>query len=211
VTTIFADDFEMRNFSKWTGSILGTQPGSVKEVIGAAAYAGAVGAHFSNGVGGTLSTGSYAWKDFTSPANRVVSAQTRIKINSTAGTGSVRLFQFRDNTTGQSMARVSYVNGVIQLVMVRRNATVVTANLPSTLANGSWHLLELMYDWSGAQPVATVWVDGVVQATLTDTTAGTTYAVTRVIVEAYEDKVTASADAYFDDVRVATGYIGGSP
>ena len=104
--------------------------------------------------------------------------------------------------------RVRYANGIAQLLMVRRNLTQVTANFATNLTTGNWHLIELMYDWSGTQPVGQVWLDGVLQASITDTTSGTAIVPNTVFCMAYEDVITATIDAYFDDVLVANGHIG---
>jgi len=188
--------------------VLGPASGSVRAVNSPAAFSGVFGAQLSNGVGGTQSNGSSVSKSFTPPLNQVVSAQTRLKINSFSGTGTLRLLQLRDSVTGQAVVRVRYVNGVAQLLLVRRNLTQVTANFTNNLTTGSWHTVEVMYDWSGAQPVGKVWVDGVLQASITDTTTGTAIAPNTFFCMVYEDTITASADAHFDDVRLANGFIG---
>jgi hypothetical protein len=209
--SLFADGFETGDFSQWTTSVLGPAAGSVKAVIPSAAYTGAFGARLSNGVGGKVSNGSSVSKTFSAPANQVVSAQTRIYLSSLAGTGTLRLLQLRDSVSGQAVVRVRTVNGVAQLLLVRRDRTQVATNFATPLTSGSWHLVELMYDWSGAQPVGQVWVDGVLQARIVDSTAGTAIVPNTVFCMVYEEVTTATADAYFDDVRVASGFIGSGP
>jgi hypothetical protein len=205
---LFYDGLEAGNFSAWTGTALGSTTGSKAEVIGAAAYTGSFGAHFSNGVGGKASSGSYAYANFTAPASHILSAQMRIEVVSATGTGSFRVLQLRDQVRSKTAVRVEYNNGVWQLVLLRRDGTTATANLATGLATGSWQLLEATYDWSGAQPAATVSLNGVVQATITDTTPGQNYVLNSVYCMAYEDTITARGDIYFDEIRAANAYIG---
>ena len=205
---LFYDGLESGNFSAWTGTALGSTTGSKAEVIGAAAYTGSFGAHFSNGVGGKASSGSYAYANFTAPASHILSAQMRIEVVSATGTGSFRVLQLRDQVRSKTAVRVEYNNGLWQLVLMRRDGTTATANLATGLATGSWQLLEATYDWSGAQPTATVSLNGVVQATITDTTPGQNYVLNSVYCMAYEDTITARGDIYFDEIRAANAYIG---
>ena len=187
---------------------MGSTTGSRAEVIGAAAYAGGFGAHFTNGVGGKASSGSYAYANITAPASHVLSAQVRIDVLAATGTGSLRVLQLRDQVRQKTVVRVEYSNGAWQLVLLRRDGTTATASLAAGLPAGSWQLLEATYDWSGSQPVATVYVNGVVQATITDTTPGQSYVLNSLYCMAYEDTITARGDIYFDEVRAAGAYIG---
>lgn len=147
----------------------------------------------------------------TPPASHVLSAQARVKINSISGAGSLRVFQLRDEVRGRTVLRVQYNNGVWQLYLARKDGTTTVTNLASGLSVGTWQLLEATYDWSGAQPVARVYVGGVLQATITDSSAGVALSPNRVFCMVYEDVITVPGDIYFDEVRVANAYIGGTP
>ena len=68
--------------------------------------------------------------------------------------------------------------------------------------------MELTYNWSGSQPVLSAYLNGVLQATITDTTAGTAYNINSLYCLAYEDIPTAATDVYFDEVKVGNRYIG---
>ena len=151
---------------------MGSTTGSKAEVIGAAAYAGAFGAHFSNGVGGKASSGSYAYANLYSARISCSVGTDAIEVVSATGTGTFRVLQLRDQVRSKTAVRVEYNNGVWQLVLLRRDGTTATANLATGLATGSWQLLEATYDWSGSQPTARVSLNGVVQAAITDTTPG---------------------------------------
>ncbi|MEO8285683.1 MAG: hypothetical protein ABI670_04560 [Chloroflexota bacterium] len=208
---LFYDGFESGNFSQWTSVVTSTTSGSRSEVIAGAAYAGTRGAHLTNGVGGRADNGSYCLITITPPASHVLSAQARVKINSISGAGSLRVFQLRDEVRGRTVLRVQYNNGVWQLYLARKDGTTTVTNLASGLSVGTWQLLEATYDWSGAQPVARVYVGGVLQATITDSSAGVALSPNRVFCMVYEDVITVPGDIYFDEVRVANAYIGGTP
>ncbi|MEO8285685.1 MAG: hypothetical protein ABI670_04570 [Chloroflexota bacterium] len=208
VPSIFGDGFESGNYSAWTSATIGSAVGSKLEVIAAAASSGSWGAHLSNGVGGKLSVGSYFFQNFTTPASRILSQQVRIKVNSLSGAGDLRILQLRDQTRQKSVLRVRTSNGVWQLFLTKRDGTTTTANFATSLPLGAWQTLEITYDWSQTQPVGRAYVNGVLQATITDTTAGQNYGLNSIYCMVYEDTITATADIYFDDVRVAAGYIG---
>jgi hypothetical protein len=133
----------------------------------------------------------------------------RIQMNSVNGAGTLRIMHLRDETRAKSAARVQYSNGVWQLYLLLKNASSTTVNFTTAISPGTWHLLELTYDWSLAQPVARAYVDGVLQATITDTTAGSNYNINSTYFLTYEDVITATGDIFFDDAKVANGYVGG--
>ena len=198
----------MGDFSLWLGSSGNGRAGSKAEVIAAAAYAGTYGAHFNNLSGGFTNTGPYRAATFTVPTNHIVSAQSIVKVNSVSGAGEIRILHLRDEARAKSVARIHYNNGVWQLNVLRKDGTSVNANFTTGLTTGVWQRVELTYNWSGAQPVVSAYLNGVLQATITDTTTGTAYNVNSLYCLAYEDVPTAATDVYFDEVKVAKGYIG---
>ena len=143
------------------------------------------------------------------PTNHIVSAQSMVKVNSVSGAGEIRILHLRDEARRQERGTaIHYNNGVWQLNVLRKDGTSVNANFTTGLATGVWQRVELTYNWSGAQPVVSAYLNGVLQATITDTTTGTAYNVNSLYCLAYEDVPTAATDVYFDDVKVAKGYIG---
>jgi len=205
---LFSDGFESGDFSLWLGSSGNGRAGSKAEVITAAAFAGTYGAHFNNLNGGFTRTGPYRAANFTVPTNHIISAQSMVKVNSVSGAGEIRILHLRDEARAKTAARVQYNNGVWQLNLLRKDGTSVNANFTTGLATGAWQRVELTYNWSGAQPVASAYLNGVLQASVTDTTTGTAYNVNSLYCLAYEDIPTAATDVYFDEVKVAKGYIG---
>lgn len=205
---LFSDGLESGSFSAWTSGTPGSASGSQAEVIGAAAYTGLWGAHFSNGVGGIVGSGSYWYANFSVPASHILSGQARIMINSAAGTGSFRVLHLRDQESQKSVLRIQYSNGTWQLALLRKDGTTSTADFASNIPIGSWQLLEITYDWSAAQPVGKAYLNGVLQATITDTTPGSGYNLNSIYCLVYEDVSPATGDAYFDDVKAAAEYIG---
>jgi hypothetical protein len=205
---LFSDGLESANFGAWTGGAQGSASGSQAEVTTSASYTGLWGAHFSNGVGDAVGSGSYWYANFPAPASRILSAQARIKINSAAGTGSFRVLHLRDQASQNSVLRVQYSNGTWQLALLLKDGTTSTADFVTNIPTGSWQLLEVTYDWSVAQPVGKAYLNGVLQATITDTTSGSNYDLNSIYCLVYEDVSPATGDVYFDDVKAADGYIG---
>lgn len=162
----------------------------------------------SNGVGGRAGLGPYEFANFAVPASHRVSGQTRIFINSATGTGSFRVLHLRDQARQKTVLRAGYSNGTWQLIQLQRDGTTATVNFATNLSVGMWQLLEITYDWSGTQPVGRAYLNGVLQAIITDNTAGSAYNVNSIYCLAYEDVITATGDLYFDDVKAANGYIG---
>ncbi|MEP6774929.1 MAG: LamG-like jellyroll fold domain-containing protein [Chloroflexota bacterium] len=205
---LFSDGLESASFKAWTSGDRGSASGSQAEVITSASYAGLWGAHFSNGVGDAVGSGSYWYANFSVPASHILSGQARIKINSAAGTGSFRVLHLRDQASQNSVLRVQYSNGTWQLALLRKDGTTSTADFATNIPIGSWQLLEITYDWSAAQPVGKAYLNGVLQATITDTTPGSNYSLNSIYCLVYEDAGPASGDVYFDNVKAAAGYIG---
>ena len=205
---LFSDGFESGDFSLWLGSSGNGRAGSKAEVIAGAANVGGYGAHFNNLSGGFTNTGPYRAANFAVPASHIVSAQSMVKVNSVSGAGEIRILHLRDEARAKSVARIHYNNGVWQLNLLRKDGTSVNANFTTGLTTGAWQLVELTYNWSGSQPVLSAYLNGVLQATITDTTAGTAYNINSLYCLAYEDIPTAATDVYFDEVKVGNRYVG---
>jgi hypothetical protein len=205
---LFSDGLESASFKAWTSGALGSASGSQAEVITAASYAGLWGAHFSNGVGDAVGSGSYWYTNFSVPASHILSGQARIRINAATGTGSFRVLHLRDQASQNSVLRVQYNNGTWQLGMLLKDGTTSTADFATNIPIGSWQLLEVIYDWSMEQPVGKAYLNGVLQATITDTTSGSNYNLNSIYCLVYEDAGPATGDVYFDNVKAAAGYIG---
>jgi hypothetical protein len=205
---LFSDGLESADFRAWTGGAKGSASGSQAEVTTSASYAGLWGAHFSNGVGEAAGNGSYWYANFSVPASRILSGQARIKVNSAAGTGSFRVLHLRDQVSQNSVLRVQYNNGTWQLALLLKDGTTSIADFAANIPIGPWQLLEVTYDWSLAQPMGRAYLNGVLQATITDTTSGSNYNLNSIYCLVYEDVSPATGDVYFDDVKAAAGYIG---
>jgi hypothetical protein len=205
---LFSDGLESASFRAWTSGARGSASGSQAEVITLASYAGLWGAHFSNGVGDAAGSGSYWYANFSVPASHILSGQARIKVNSATGTGSFRVLHLRDQASQNSVLRVQYNNGTWQLALLLKDGTTSIADFAANIPIGSWQLLEVSYDWSMAQPVGKAYLNGVLQATITDASSGSNYNLNSIYCLVYEDVAPATGDVYFDDVKAAAGYIG---
>ncbi len=205
---LFQDSFET-GFTPWTAS--GTNsPNALAEVIAAAAYAGALGGHFAVTAGGSGTDRAFCYKDFAPPTTGIAAAQAVFK---PLGFGlAVQNEYLRlDNPLAPVSTQILLLicdHGVWALQIRRKDGVLASVPLTNPLALGTWYVVELQYDATGPSPVGRCYVDGVLQATITDASVGTLYVPSQVELRA---KGT-SAEAYYDSVVTADAAIGmGAP
>lgn len=187
MATLFSDNFEAGNLVAWTGT------NGVVSAQAAAAFAGSFGAEL-------VRDEAFAYKDFSAPASQLVTHGAEVKIVTLTGGGQARILQISEG--GTSIARLIYDNGTYKLWLNQKDGTIATSAIAATLTAGTWYLLQLVYDWSGAQPKAQLYVDGVLDTTLTDATSGTTRQATRVFILDFEDALCLTGQVYVDNVLV---------
>ncbi len=205
---LFQDSFET-GFTPWTAS--GTNsPNALAEVIAAAGYGGAIGGHFKVALTGSGTDRAFAYKDFAPTTTNIVSGQCVLQVLGVGSSVINEYFRLDNPLAAVSTQIVNLVCnlGVWQLEMRMRNGTLSRVNLASQLAINTPYLVELQAAVEGADVVGRCYINEALQASIVDSTVGTTYLPTRVQPRA---KGT-NADVYVDSVQVADAYIGaGSP
>lgn len=202
MTTLFSDNFESGDFSAWTGTNNDGGTGGVLEVQGSIVHGGVKAAHMIHSTAGTSTgQGAFCYKDYTGSATGITTLTAWVRMASTSGAGVMRVLQLSQGVT--AVARIEYTNGGYQLRLRRRDGTDATTALSSGFTLNTWQQCDLVYDDSGAQPVATVYISGSSVATLTDATAGSAVVPSRCFCLSFLDTATATTEVYFDDVVVA--------
>ena len=165
---VFQNGFEEGNFTAWTGtSVAG---GGVVEVIAGAAYQGSFGARMAGGP--AAGDEARCHQTFVFPASLIIACLFRFRPVVVNGAGRIEFCTLRQIAAPPSnTSALEYVVGNWQLRLTNRDGTVQTVNLP-TISLSTWHIVQLVYDRSGANPVGRIFVDENPQVTLTDLTAG---------------------------------------
>lgn len=186
MTTLFSDTFESGNLSAWslTSGTISAQA--------VAAHTGSFGCEAN-------SIDAFALADFTAPASTIVSLRADVNIVNASGTGIFRIIQISTQAGGASVGRLRYNNGAYDLWMNNKDATTQTASVAG-ISTGTWLTLQIVYDWSVANPTLKAYVNSSLAATLTDTTSGTTRIGDRVFILTFEDTATGAGHLYFDNV-----------
>ncbi len=205
-STEFADGFESGDTSAWSG-LINSGTGSTTVVSGGA-YAGTY--RFRSTNTGATNARQQAYKDFSFPANNKAYCRFYFYINSLTGDGTLRLGGlYKESPVFNSVIGFEWTGGVWQVRVRLKDGTTVSVNMTSSPGTGSWQEFECAYDNSGANPVATWWLNGTLDGTYTDTSSGTAPTPERVNVGVHETSWTASGDIYYDAVRVSDDRIGG--
>lgn len=201
MTTLFSDTFESGDFSAWSGTN-NDGVGGVLAVQGSVVHGGAFAAHMKDETAGTgTGVGAFCYKDYTASATGITTHTAWVRVASTSGAGVIRILQLSQG--GTSICRLEYTNGGYQLRLRRRDGTDATAALSSGFTLNTWQQADLVYDDTGAHPIATVYLAGVSVATLTDLTSGGAVIPSRCFCLSFLDTATATTEVYFDDVVVA--------
>jgi hypothetical protein len=124
-------------------------------------------------------------------------------INGGGGAFLQRLYRSSPIYTPMVAIRVDGTTYSLQLT--RRNRTSVAVPLQRQFSTGTWYDVQIVYDWSGTQPVARAYVNGVLDTTITDATAGTVLPPDTVYVGVSEDSWTEQIEVNWDEVSVANG------
>jgi len=198
MTQIFSDGYESGDFTEFTGTT--TDGTSTLEVVEAAAHAGTYGQH-SAGTGGT-SHKAIAYKTFTIPESDVVYAQCYLRLNSSSGGYGAALTLRREDPLYKEIVLLYWNGGTWALRCRNKDGSDDTVALDPDLSTETWYKIGLLYDWSGVNPVARIYVDGVERASHTDESSGTLYEPERVRIGTVEHSWSWSVDVYYDEVEV---------
>jgi hypothetical protein len=203
--TLFSDNFESGNTAAWSGT---TQTGSAStvRVAATAAQSGLNGLDTAK-LGARDNGRAEVFRALNAPASKVVSVQSYLRVVSRTGTGGLYLQRiYRAAPIYKPLAAIHH-NGSTYGLQIRplSGATLIDTPLHTQFATGTWYLVELVYDWSGAQPVARVYINGQLDTAVTDSTSGTLLTPDSAYLGLYEDAWTQQADVQWDNVSVADG------
>lgn len=202
MTTLFSDDLESGGTSNWD-STLTSGAGSTLTVIAGAAKNGSYGLRCYKPTG---SNNGYAraGKTYTFPASNVVSLQFWFYVVAVAGGGVMRAaYLYKEAPTYQGICSLICDGGTWSVLALLKDGSGITTPLSISLSTGTWYLVELVYDISGANPVHSCYVDGVLRATYTDTSTGSAHTPEVIFVDCYETSWNDTGDFYYDDVLLS--------
>lgn len=203
MTTLFSDDLESGGTSNWD-STLTSGTGSTLTVIGGAAKNGSYGLRCYKPTG---SNNGYARaiKSYTFPASNVVSVQFWFYIAAVGGGGVINAaYLYKEAPTYQGICGLLDDGGAWSLAaFLKDGSSKVSTALSSNLSASTWYLIELVYDISGANPIHSCYVDGVLKATYTDTSTGSAYTPAQLFADCYESSWSDTGDFYYDDVLLS--------
>jgi hypothetical protein len=208
VTVQWSADLESGNYGQFASTTV-TGTGATLQANATAAYAGSYGsdAHVNGASGDEARASSSA----ISVATSVISAQCRFKAHlMNVGSGQVYLLQLGP-TSGQGAAIVEIESGpVYKLLYVTRNISTKSITLTTQFVLDTWYLLELQADWSNSsQETYRVWINGVLDTTDTDATAGSNFVLTTMKSGEYVANATAGAiETYTDNYRIGDATLG---
>jgi len=207
VTILFADAFESGGYTGWAStSVVGV--GSALTANATSAYAGSFGSDaLVTGGGGNEATCKGTTVTTTTS---VLSAQCRFKVHqNNVGTGEAYLLQLHNAGDTQG---VNFENNAGTWAVVftnRAGAQVRTSLTQQTFTIDQWYLIELLSDWSGANQIYQVYINGVLDTTVTDSSVGANRVYAKVLGGIYTaNAMTGNFETYTDAYQVGDAYIG---
>jgi hypothetical protein len=200
---LFSDGLESGNTAAWSGS---TQTGSSStvSVTAPAAQSGIRGLDTAK-LGVNDNGRAEVFRSVSAPSSKVFSLQTYMRIQSRAGSGGMYLQRiYRSGPIYKPLAAIHH-NGSAYGLQIRplSGASPIEMSLHTQFAIGAWYQVELVYDWSGAQPVAKVYVNGQLDTQLADTTSGTLYTPDSAYVGLFEDAWSQQVEVNWDNISIA--------
>ena len=207
VTILFADAFESGDYTGWVSTVV-SGTGTTLTANAASAYAGSFGsdALVTGGGGNEASCKSAS----NTPSTNVLSAQCRFKVHqNNVGSGEVYLLQLHNagDTQGTNFENNA---GTWSIVFTNRAGSQVRTSLTQqTFTIDQWYLVELLSDWSGANQIHQVYIDGVLDTTVTDSSVGSNRVYTKVLGGIYTaNGMSGNFETYTDAYQVGDAYIG---
>lgn len=208
MTVLWSDNLESGGYTGFgSTSVVGT--GATLAANAAAAFAGSFGSDAH--VNGASGDSAYASSPAQTTTTSVLSAQYRFKIhlNNVGATGQVYLLILHDSadTVGSQFVNT---NGTWQIIITNRDGTITSTNLTQqTFTIDTWYLIEFKADWSGANEIYTLYINGTLDTTYTDTTTGTNRVWAKLLGGIYTAAVTTGAvETYTDDYKIGDALIG---
>lgn len=201
MSILFQDGFESGDASAWT-STASSGVGSTVAADATSKYAGSYGLHLTKPTGGN---NGYARviKVITPSGTGITSLQFRFRVVAVSGAGDMTFasLYYNQSPLWNRIAALVISNSQWQLFLRKKDGTTQTANV--SFSTGTWYLVEIIYDTSGANPVASIYIDNALAATITDNTSGTVYTPDEARLDTHETSWTITGEAHYDDVSVA--------
>lgn len=163
---LFADGFQSGDLSKWASNAVngaGASIGVANGVCIATVPSGVAGAY------------AEVFSPTESPASKIMRLQTQaFQVSWNVGSATAVTLFALSSADGSKSVTLYEDNGTWQLGALSASGTWITTN-PTTQAYNlsQWYSFELVADNSGSQSIYRLYVNGVLDATLTDTTTGT--------------------------------------
>src|SRR5438128_1334029 len=204
---LFSDAFESGNYAGWAATTV-SGAGSTLTANGASAHAGSFGSDaLVTGGGGNEAT----CKDTTvTTTTSVLSAQCQFRVHkNNVGGGEVYLLQLHDANDTHG---VNFENnaGTWSLIYTNRAGSVVRVSLTQqTFTTDTWYLVEMLSDWSGANQIYQVYINGTLDTTTTDSSVGSNRVYAKVLGGIYTaNGMAGNFETYTDEYKVGDAYIG---
>ena len=207
VSILFADGFESGSYSGWAATtVSGT--GSTLTANAGSAYAGSYGSDaLVTGAGGNEASCVSA---SSVPSTNIISVQCRFKVHqNNVGSGEAYFFGPR-NAGGTRAVYLENNAGTWNLIYTNRAVATVRAALTQQVFTvDQFYLMEINVDWSGANQVYTCYINGVLDTTSTDSSAGSNIVYSTVWGGIYTATgMTGNFETYTDEYKLGDAYIG---
>ena len=208
MTTLWTANLNAGNLTEFASTTV-TGTGSTLAANAASAYASADGMDATvTGAGGNS---AYASSPSQTVTTSVLSAQCRFKphLMNVGVAGTVYLLMLHDSGDTVGSQIVCDNNAVYRLFVTSRAGGVQATTLTTQFTIDTWYLIELKADWSGANEVYQVYVNGVLDTTYTDSSVGSNKVYAKVLGGIYTANATSgTVETYTDDYALGDAYIG---
>ena len=177
----------------------------VVEASAGSAYAGSYGLHLQTVGTGTGNAEAY-WQ-FTPPVSDIAWLKKRIRFDTLPTGAGLVIGPILAKADFGAIAELIFIpGGDVFLVVIGRDGNPVYRDaIVGAFAADTWYLLELWYNWSGANPTAGFKINGVTQDSYEDTTSGATLEVAISEAALIEIVDACSADVDMDDITLYDG------
>jgi hypothetical protein len=195
----FADGFASNDFSKWTTFF---NTGGSGSVIAATAPDG--DGHFFRSISdGTLnSSARVVSPDLVMPTMKFhASFQMRVHTLDFSAT-SVTIFSVDNVGYTKGLGLIVLPSGLTLYVNAKDGSAIAQLCTTTSYALDTWYALDMIADWSGTNPVYRLYVNGVLDATITDTTTGTVWAPANVVAGIFVSAPTTAIQIDYDAINI---------
>ena len=207
MTILFSDGFESGDYTGWASTTV-SGAGSTLTANAASAHAGSFGSDaLVTGGGGNESTCKGTTVTTTTS---VLTGQCQFRVHqNNVGGGEAYLLQLHNS--GDTFG-VNFENnaGTWAIVFTNRAGSLSRTSLQQqTFTIDTWYVVELLSDWSGANQVYQLYVNGTLDTTVTDSSSGSNRVYAKVLGGIYTaNGMAGNFETYSDEYKVGDAYIG---